>query len=159
DPARVLAPMTRGEIVVRGPIVTPEYFRREASTRAAKIRGADGAIYHRMGDVGYLDQEGRLWMCGRKAHRVETAAGTRFTLPCEAVFNRHPLVRRTALVGVPTTRPGVQRPVVCVELEAGARIATSTLFAELRALGSEFEHTRDLDTFLLHPAFPVDARH
>src|SRR5690606_28283693 len=86
-------------------------------------------------------------------------AGTRFTLPCEAVFNRHPLVRRTALVGVPTTRPGVQRPVVCVELEAGARIATSTLFAELRALGSEFEHTRDLDTFLLHPAFPVDARH
>ena len=53
-----------------------------------------------MGDLGYLDGDGRLWFCGRKSHRVETAAGTLFTIPCEAVFNAHPDVYRTALVGV-----------------------------------------------------------
>ena len=68
-----------------------------------------------MGDLGYLDDTGRLWMCGRKSHRVQTAAGTLFTVPCEAVFNEHPLVYRTALVGVGDAP--AQEPVLCVQVE------------------------------------------
>ena len=54
-----------------------------------------------MGDVGYIDTEGRLWFCGRKKHRVVCADGeTLFPVPCEAIFNLHEAVERSALVGV-----------------------------------------------------------
>ncbi len=146
-----------GEIVVNGPVVTREYFRRPAATTAAKIRDGD-AIWHRMGDVGYLDDRGRLWFCGRKAHRVVTERGTLFTIPCEAVFNRHPRVRRTALVGVGDA--GRQQPVLCVEPEErpDAR-QRQQLTRELQDLGRSAENTRSIETILFHRSFPVDVRH
>lgn len=88
-----------GEICVRGPQVTAGYFRREQATQNAKIYPDNSSFYHRMGDVGYMDEHGRLWFCGRKNHRVVTSESTLFTIPCEAVFNLHPQVARTALVG------------------------------------------------------------
>lgn len=145
-----------GEIAVKGPVVSPEYFGREGHTAMAKIRGHGGAFYHRMGDVGWKDTDGRLWFCGRKSHRVTTASGTLFTIPCEAVFNRHPAVRRTALVGIGPA--GAQTPVLCVELETGSRERES-LRDELLALGGAHEHTKGIRKILYHPGFPVDIRH
>ena len=84
-----------------GPVVTREYFNRPEATRLAKIADpARSIFYHRMGDVGYRDDQGRLWFCGRKSHRVILADETLFTIPCEAIFNTHPAVCRSALVGV-----------------------------------------------------------
>lgn len=101
-----------GEIVVRGPMVTTAYHENQRGNELAKI--TDGPhVWHRMGDVGYFDEQGRLWMCGRKSHRVITPHGVLFTEPVEAIFNQHPAVRRTALVGVGDA-PN-QRPVLCVE--------------------------------------------
>jgi acyl-CoA synthetase (AMP-forming)/AMP-acid ligase II len=145
-----------GEIAVKGPVVSPEYFNLPESTALAKVRGAGGEIYHRMGDTGRKDPQGRLWFCGRKNHRVTTAAGTLFTIPCEAVFNAQPGVRRTALVGV--GRPGSQLPVICVELEKGKE-AGPALTEALLALGSRSEYTREIKHVLYHPGFPVDIRH
>ena len=111
-----------------------------------------------MGDVGYRDARGRLWFCGRKTHRVITQAGTMFTIPCEAIFNTHPAVFRSALVGVP--RGGNLEPVICIELEGEARgQAEAKLCAELLELGAKFPHTQEIRTVLFHPAFPVDIRH
>lgn len=147
-----------GEITVRGDVVTESYFRRDAATRLAKIRDADGAVRHRMGDVGYRDDLGRLWFCGRKSHRVQTASGTLYTVPCEGVFNAHRAVRRSALVGIGD--PGAQRPVVCFELEPSPlRRTVPQLVEELRAIALRYDHTRTIDTFLVHDGFPVDIRH
>lgn len=145
-----------GELAVKGPTVSPSYFGREASTSLAKIRGGNGEIYHRMGDCGWKDAEGRLWFCGRKSHRVETPEGTLFTIPCEAVFNAHPEVRRTALVGAGPA--GRQTPAIFVELEKGRR-ENAELTRELLALGAAQEHTKNIKTIFYHPAFPVDIRH
>ncbi|MBI3372076.1 MAG: AMP-binding protein [Betaproteobacteria bacterium] len=148
-----------GEIAVRARHASARYFDHPSATTLAKIQDPAGSgFYHRMGDVGYIDEHGRLWFCGRKAHRVVTRQGTRFTIPCEAVFNTHPKVFRTALAGV--KRNGEMQPVLCVELEsAAANESQETIRAELRALGSKHEHTRDIETILFHPAFPVDVRH
>ena len=146
-----------GEIVVRGPVVTSEYHNRPKSTRLAKIPTPDGAVWHRMGDVGYFDGSGRLWMCGRKGHRVETERGTLFTISCEAVFNTHPAVRRSALVGV--RRGGETTPILCVEKEPGATPPNSELTKELLGIAQEHEHTQEIETVLFHPSFPVDVRH
>ena len=111
-----------------------------------------------MGDLGYRDEQGRVWFCGRKAHRVVTAEETLFTIPCEAVFNTHLDVFRTALVGV--GEPGQQRPVLCVELEKGADTSNlAKVHQELLAIAADHEVTRNIKAFLFHPEFPVDIRH
>ncbi|MEO8145303.1 MAG: fatty acid CoA ligase family protein [Betaproteobacteria bacterium] len=148
-----------GEIAVKATHASRSYFNLPAATVLAKIQdGASDGFYHRMGDVGYVDPRGRLWFCGRKAHRVVTPQGTRFTIPCEGVFNRSPRVLRTALVGV--QRNGAIEPVLCVELEPGARgDSQQAIRAELLELGSRHELTRQIETILFHPSFPVDVRH
>ena len=165
--ALLVKPGQVGEITVAGPTATDTYFNREAQTRLAKIAetqpaaaGGEGArrIVHRMGDLGYFDAEGRLWFCGRKSQRVVTAAGTLCTEQVEPVFDTHPEVRRTALVGL--GERGAQRPLLCVELHAGiAKSERARIADELRHLGEGFVHTAHVDTFAFHPAFPVDIRH
>jgi acyl-CoA synthetase (AMP-forming)/AMP-acid ligase II len=156
--ASVLAEGEIGEIVVSGPQTTRAYYNRPDASALAKIAGSDGSLWHRMGDVGYLDEEGLLWFCGRKAHRVQTADGVLYTIPCEAVFNTHPLVHRTALVGVSQSPHTI--PVLCVEKRTGAgRTSKARLIAELRELGARHAHTRGIREFLFHPGFPVDIRH
>ncbi len=154
-----LPPGELGEIVVKGPVVTREYLNRPEQTALAKIKDADG-VWHRMGDLGYFDTRGRLWMCGRKSHRVETEDGLLLPVPCEAIFNAHPQVARTALVGV--GQYGHQRPVLVVELNNGelpSKKERQRLVDELLALGQQHEHTQPIRDILFYKSFPVDVRH
>jgi acyl-CoA synthetase (AMP-forming)/AMP-acid ligase II len=151
-----------GEISVAGPSCTDAYFRRDEATALAKIRealpGGGERIVHRMGDLGWIDGQGRLWFCGRKSQRVLTGLGGLYTEQVEPVFNVHPRVRRTALVGVGDR--GAQRPVLCVELEPGvAKAEQARILGELEHIGQGFAHTGRITTFLVHPRFPVDIRH
>ena len=121
----------------------------------AKI-AADHGFYHRMGDLGYRDADGRLWFCGRKAHRLETEAGMVPAVPVEGIYNEHPDVLRTALVGVGPR--GAERPVLCVELEAGKTWSTA-LAEELATLAEGTRWASVAPTLVHHPGFPTDARH
>ena len=140
-----------GEIAVKGPVVTGEYFRRVEDMAKSKIGDVEG-FWHRMGDLGYFDDEGRLWFCGRKAHKVKTEKGMHYTICVEGVFNAHPKVKRTALVGV-----GLN-PVLCVELEPGTE-ATDELKRKILDLPGRPAFTQDIKDLLFHPGFPVDTRH
>src|SRR5580704_10591944 len=111
-----------------------------------------------MGDLGYFDDEGRLWMCGRKSHRVVTAAGTLFTTQVEEIFNTHPAVRRTALVG--RGARGSETPVVLIERAPDATISDEDLVGDLRELGTHHAVTSSLTELAVYPGtFPVDRRH
>ncbi|MGV3527023.1 MAG: fatty acid CoA ligase family protein [Candidatus Sericytochromatia bacterium] len=161
DESRVLPEGEIGELVVKGANVTPAYYHREASTALAKMRDPDGRIRHRMGDLGYFDAQGRIWFCGRKAHRVITETETLFTIPCEAVFNTHPQVYRCGLVGV--KRGTDTLPVVCVELEPVGKdqppLNRDQIKLDLLELAAQHAHTRAIRHFLFHPKLPVDIRH
>ncbi|MEW6263046.1 MAG: fatty acid CoA ligase family protein [Thermodesulfobacteriota bacterium] len=146
-----------GEIAVKGEWVTKEYFERPEANALSKIREGDH-IWHRMGDLGWRDEKGRIWFCGRKSQRVIAENGTLFTIPCEAVFNNHPLVFRSALVGIGPR--GRQKPVIIVELENGSHaVDKEELAQELLALARSNEKTAAIETVLFHPSFPVDVRH
>ena len=149
-----------GEIIVKGPVATREYFQRPDGTALAKI--ADGeTFWHRMGDTGYFDEAGRLWFCGRKAHMVFTSSERLFSVCCEAIFNQHERIYRTALVGL--GERGQQTPAIVAEPEAGqfpeSAAAQQTLKDELLALGQGSELTRSVQTVILHRSLPVDTRH
>ena len=147
-----------GEIIVHSPSATREYFRRDDATAGAKIADGDH-FWHRMGDVGYLDDDGLLWFCGRKAHIVETDAGRVFTIRCEAIFNCHEHVYRSALVGI-GEKPN-QTPAIIVEPEAGHWPGSKTkkFREELLAIGAANELTSSIKTVLFHKSLPVDIRH
>lgn len=145
-----------GEICVHGPTTTQAYYGRPQATTAAKIL-RDGEVWHRMGDTGYLDRDGLLWYCGRKGHRVETPEGTLHTAPVEEIFNTHPQVRRTALVGLAVG--GRVEALLCVEKAAECALSDQQLFGELATLGVGHPTTRGVRRFAVHPGFPVDIRH
>lgn len=168
DPAAGLPAGRVGEILVQGDSVSRRYHRAPTSDAAHKATeerpgGAEPFVWHRTGDLGHLDAEGRLWFCGRAAQRVRTGDRDLHTVRCEGVFNAHPLVRRTALVGIGPA--GAQRPVVCVETETGpdgAELDEATwtrLVAELGTMAEAQAATTGLQEFLRHPGFPVDIRH
>lgn len=136
DEARICPPDEVGEICVAGPVVTETYVERPDATAAAKIREGD-RIWHRMGDLGRLDAEGRLWYCGRKAERV----GELYTECVEGIYNADPRVGRCALVG-----PHGE-PALVVEGREDPELAQAIL-ADGR-----------VRRVLFHPRLPVDARH
>jgi acyl-CoA synthetase (AMP-forming)/AMP-acid ligase II len=176
--AEELPPGEIGELIVRGPVVTSEYVTRTECNPLHKIRDGQ-TFWHRMGDVGYLEHSSphapredeqhaerdaysvRFWFCGRKAHRVIMPSGTLFTIPCEAIFNQHPWVYRSALVGVGPR--GHQRPVVFIEPWpehfASAKREWSRLKQELRTLAVANSTTQEIQDFELLKALPVDIRH
>ncbi|QEG34391.1 fatty acid CoA ligase family protein [Bythopirellula goksoeyrii] len=173
-----------GELIVRGPQVSPQYdgelrvasceLREKESTRVSKLAShnsmtkiTDGiSIWHRMGDVGYLDSQGRFWYCGRKNHRIETSEGTLFSVPCEEIFNTHPDVARTALVGIGPA--GGATPLLVVEPSGTllrrcgknwSRSDYHRLQAELLELAKGYEITKHIAQPIFHPGLPVDVRH
>ncbi|MCX7048091.1 MAG: fatty acid CoA ligase family protein [Candidatus Sumerlaeota bacterium] len=189
DESLVLPQGEIGEIAVKGAVVTREYFNRPDDTRMAKIaegaiakkaiglvglvgpvgrvgpagaKESGGCVWHRMGDVGYLDEQSRLWFCGRKAHRVAGGDGkVWYSICCEAIFNQHPDVARSALAGAGPK--GAQRPVIFIEPIAGKMPRSDSdrarFIAELRRLADASPLTRDIEEYRFHPSFPVDVRH
>jgi len=145
-----------GEITVKADLVTRHYYNNADADRLAKIPGPDGEVWHRMGDLGWKDAKGRIWFCGRKAHRVETGKETLFTIPVEAIFNNHEKVYRSALTGVgPENR---QTPVVFVE--PFEKISDEKQFIrELSDLAGKNPLTAGIEHIFIEYKFPVDIRH
>ena len=147
-----------GEIIVRGPVVTKTYDGLAAATTVAKIQNGEDIVWHRMGDCGYRDPEGRLWFSGRKAELVKTANSTFFTEPCEQVFRTVPGVARCALIGLGAH--GSQVPALVVQpVGKLSADAAQALARSLREHAKEHPHTQSITRFYFHPSFPVDVRH
>lgn len=141
-----------GEITVQGAAVTESYIAREKANQLSKIKNG-GEIIHRMGDVGYFDEQGRLWYCGRKSHRVVTHDDVLFTEQIEGIFNAHPLIYRSALVGVDG------EPVLWVELKKGVRANKDKIKGELIDLAKAHPQASKIKEFLFMKKFPTDVRH
>lgn len=160
--ALALPRATVGELCVRGAVVTHGYDANEAATRASKIPSERGP-WHRMGDLGWIDDEDRVWFCGRVAHALRTPDGLAGPVPVENVYNAHPKVARSALVA---TSEG---PTLVIEpLDRGSMRSSSardTLVNELEALRERAEIEAAptarprIARMLVHDAFPVDVRH
>ena len=167
-----------GEILVKGPMVTKSYWEDSVATEKSKIYDKEsGEIYHRMGDIGYINEQGYLWLLGRKAHCIHQKNNTIYPLPIEGIFNKHPLIYRTALVAHsyreangsdkitnnsnnPDSTP--QTPILCIEIKKDITKEKSTLLDiknELLELRHFSTLTKDIEHFVFIKSFPVDVRH
>lgn len=137
-------PFEIGEIVVTGRHVTANYFEDPDSDRRHKIRDSAGKIWHRTGDLGYLDDVGRLWLVGRKGHEIHYAGRTYHSLVIESFVNRIDGVLRSALS---VNAEGI--PVLWIVPEGTAIPDAVRTFAA--------EHA--IPVVLQTASFPLDARH
>lgn len=160
DRNNFLPPGEVGEIIVCGDVVTRAYENNAEENTLAKIPDGN-TFWHRMGDLGYLDADSRLWFCGRRAHRVvsEKLQKTFYTIPCEAFFNVHPEVFRTALVGVYSSKREDSIPAIIIEPLKTSTLPAQQLIAEVKEIGKQNPLTQDIDHYLIYPDFPVDIRH
>ena len=175
-----------GELIVRGPQVSPKYLETRVSSYESRVDGADprdsqlathnsiakisdgDTVWHRMGDVGYLDDEQRFWYCGRKAHRVETSGRTLFTIQIEAIVNRSGWVEKSALVGIGGESPQIAAVVyeeptdfVNAEDEAGnpAPFTENDRCRELLKFSKSINLLASIEHFLPYARLPTDVRH
>ncbi len=138
-----------GEIVVAGDHVLRGYLNDPAAERAAKLR--DGTrVWHRTGDGGRLDADGRLWLLGRVRERVRREDGVWWGLPAETRALTHALVRHAAYLGV--GEPGRQRAVLVVE-------SPTALDADSRAEIIARVAPHPVDEFRRVEHIPRDPRH
>ena len=145
-----------GEIAVKAELATEHYYNNREADLLAKIPDRDGGFWHRMGDLAWKDSQGRIWFCGRKAHRVETGKQSLYTIPVEAIFNNHDKVYRSALTGVGPKDN--QIPVMFIEPKE--KITDEKTFVrELFDLAKQNPLTAGIEHIFIDPAFPVDIRH
>ncbi|SDT33997.1 Acyl-CoA synthetase (AMP-forming)/AMP-acid ligase II [Microlunatus soli] len=141
-----------GEICIAAAHRKDRYDRLWATEQAASRNPG----YHRTGDVGHLDDHGRLWVEGRLLHVISTADGPVTPVRVEQRIEELPQVRSAAAVGVGPT--GTQQ-VVAVVVPTGAapsrqHVADPDLAAAVRAVS-----TVPLAAVLVLDALPVDIRH
>ncbi len=115
DPAGDEVPAGQiGEIVGRGPILMPQYYKRPDLTREAV---KDGWLY--TGDLGYVDEDGYLYLVDRKKDMIISGGVNVYPKDIEEVIVQHPAVREAAVFGMPSEKWG-ESPVAAVTLtEAG----------------------------------------
>ena len=168
-----------GELLVSGPQCSPRYVTRTEANEYALVEGENGQMWRRVGDVGYFDEQDRFWFCGRKSHRVETAAGPMFSIPCEAISNESPKVFRSALASVPLSRDYVppenlterakafrnswREPVMIVEPAPGKEpeneVEEEAFCSEILAILHQSPITASINRVFICEKFPVDVRH
>lgn len=139
----VLEPGQTGEIVVAGPHVAPAFLGGEGDDET-KFRVGD-QMWHRTGDAGWLDEQGRLWLLGRCSARIEDAHGTLYPYAVEAALSSHPGIARSAFLLHRGER------LLVVEMREGAQPDAHAL---LRQISWAY-----IAAVILLKRVPVDARH
>ncbi|WP_157487901.1 MULTISPECIES: alpha/beta fold hydrolase [unclassified Leifsonia] len=147
-----------GEIVVSAPHLKSHYDRLWITNRTADAHSTPGERWHHTGDVGHLDDEGRLWVEGRLQHIIVTADGVVTPVGIEQAVERVAGVRRAAAVGVGPR--GTQQIVVVVELsekQRRSRLAEPALSAAVRRAAASGGH--EIAAVLVAATLPTDIRH
>lgn len=153
-------PGVLGEIIISAPHLKERYDRLAMTDRAAARNlplddvTSEGR-WHRTGDVGHLDADGRLWVEGRLPHIFVTVDGPLAPVGTEQDLETLPWVRRAAVVGVGPA--GTAQAVAVLETREparGVRVAEAALADALRA-----STTQPLAAALIVPELPTDIRH
>jgi acyl-CoA synthetase (AMP-forming)/AMP-acid ligase II len=125
ETGRLVATGERGEIVVRGSLVMAGYYKNPEATAAASAHG-----WHHTGDVGYLDEDGYLFIVDRLKDMIITGGFNVYSAEVEQALMQHPAVRDCAVVGLPDDKWGER---VTAVIEPSAEVEPDELVAFVKA--------------------------
>jgi fatty-acyl-CoA synthase len=113
----------RGEIVVRSSLVMRGYYRNPEATAEASAHG-----WHHTGDIGFLDDEGFLFIVDRAKDMVITGGFNVYSTEVEQALMEHPAIADCAVVGLPDEKWG-ERVTAVVQLRPGQEASGEELSA------------------------------
>ncbi len=146
---------TIGEIIVHGPTTTKQYVGMEMKTKEAKIQDTGMRTWHRMGDLGFIDENGNLWFCGRKSHRIKTENNNfKSSIPNELPYQQVSGVNKVAIIPNPNN---VNKAAVVVE--RNQKVKNSTLKNDLILVTKKIQQDDFITEFYECKKLPVDIRH
>lgn len=149
-------PGVTGEIVVAAPHVRERYDRLWRQNRVSRL-GVEDPRGHRTGDVGHLDDSGRLWVEGRLQHVLTTPDGVVTPVGPEQRIERVDGVGRAGLAGIGPS--GTQQAVAVVETTGGGAARRPALASPALAGAVRAAAGIPLAAVLVVPVLPTDIRH
>lgn len=149
-----------GELVVTGDHVGKDYYRNPEAVKENKIKAPDGRIWHRLGDVGYLDDQQRIWLVGRVNNVVTRGPKAIYPIQAEAIAHQLPFVEKAALVGLDDPELGHRVAFVVIPHEKHpVQWIRKRHEWELRIRDHLERHGIPLDAILFTRRLPLDPRH
>ena len=130
-----------GEIVCQSPLATEGYYMNPEATTASF---RDGWFY--TGDLGYFDEEGYLFVAGRKKDMVKSGGISIYPLEIESVIYSHPDVLEAAVIGVPDAQWGEAVKAVVV-LKPGSSMRAEELIAFCKARLAPYKVPKSVEIF------------
>jgi len=121
EDGRLLPDGQRGEIVVRSSLVMRGYFKNPAATAEASAHG-----WHHTGDIGYLDEDGFLFIVDRAKDMVITGGFNVYSTEVEQALMAHPAVADSAVIGLPDDKWG-ERLTAVLQVRSGQSVDTAEL--------------------------------
>ena len=149
-----------GEFICTGDHVCREYYNNPEAFAATKIMDSDGRVWHRTGDLAYLDSENQLWIVGRVNNAIVRKNKYHFPVRAEVLLKRLPFVKKAAFLGVPDSQFG-EATWACIEINEEAFNNIPFSFAEARKEVERIFTKNDipLDRVAFVQAIPMDPRH
>ena len=135
----ICPPGVDGEVRMRGPNVTPGYFKRPEETAAA----FDSDGYLRTGDMGRMDKDGFLSITGRIKEMLIIGGENVFPREIEEVLDRHPSVKASAVIGQPDESRG-EVPLAFVEMVEGEEFDATALRSHCRETLAQYKVPREI---------------
>jgi acyl-CoA synthetase (AMP-forming)/AMP-acid ligase II len=117
----------RGEIVVRTSLVMAGYYKDPAATAEASRFG-----WHHTGDIGYLDEDGYLYIVDRAKDMIITGGFNVYSVEVEAALMQHPAVQDSAVIGLPDDKWG-ERVVAVLQLRPGRTLDADEIIAFVKS--------------------------
>lgn len=139
----------RGEIVVRGGLVTSGYYNNPKATEEASTFG-----WHHTGDIGVIDADGFVYIVDRKKDMIISGGFNVFPSEVEQVLWSHPAVQDCAVIGVPDEKWGEAVKAV-VELKPGAAVAAEELIGLAKEKLGGVKAPKSVDFIAALPRSPV----
>jgi acyl-CoA synthetase (AMP-forming)/AMP-acid ligase II len=135
-----------GEICGRGPLMMAGYYKRPDLAAKAEING-----WFRSGDMGYVDEEGFLYLVDRKKDMIISGGVNVYPRDIEEVAIQHPAIAEVAVFGAPHPRWG-ETPIAAVTLREGASMERDMLVEWINErVGAKFQRVSDV---MIVDAFP-----
>ncbi|MDH4231190.1 MAG: AMP-binding protein [Nitrospirota bacterium] len=146
-----------GELVVSGPHVCREYYRNPPAFQRNKIKDAGGKVWHRTGDVGFLDEHDRLWIAGRVHNAIFREKTCLFPVYAEILLKTLEFVRQAAYAGIEDEVLG-EKACVIISLRHGFGIENRGQYRE-QILALFKTHKMPVDEIRIVGEIPMDPRH
>lgn len=145
-----------GELVVSGLHVCRSYYKNQEADRKTKIIEKDGIVWHRTGDLAYMDEKDNIWLVGRVHNAIVRHGKLLFPVRAEFIMKKHPDVKQAAYVGLPDDKLG-EKCWAVISLTEGSMERQEEIVNQvselLKSNNIEFDHIRVVESI------PMDPRH